>query len=246
MKEEIIDYEIDGKKYRGFWAFPSIEAETPAKRPAVLVAHAWMGQDDFAREKARMLASLGYFGFAVDMYGEGKTASNPEEAEALMLPLFEDRALLRKRILGAFEVVSHLPGVDQGRIGGIGFCFGGLTIIELLRSGAPVKGCVSFHGVLGNTMGPIHAKTTPIAKGIEGSLLILHGYNDPLVSLQDIVNTQKELSEAMVDWQMHFYSQTSHAFTNPQANDVKNGLVFQSRSCDRALRLMKDFFKERL
>lgn len=245
MKHEKVSYQIDGKFYNGYWVFPATEDITLQQRPAIIVAHAWMGQDSFARQKAEALAELGYIGFVADMYGEGKTASNSEEARHLMLPLFQDRALLQKRICAAFDVVHQHPGVDPSRIGAIGFCFGGLTVIELLRSGADIKGAVSFHGVLGNKVDSIEAKTVSIAKSIKGSLLMLHGSEDPLVSLDDILNIQKELSDAQVDWQMNIYSHTSHAFTNPQMHDKEHGLAFQPLSSERAWWAMIHFFSER-
>lgn len=245
MKNEHGDYQIDGENFKGYWSFPVEEEPAIQKRPAIIIAHAWMGQDQFARHKADALAELGYIGFAADLYGEGRTASNPEEAKKLMAPLFENRSLLQKRIRGAYEAVRRHSGVDPTKIGGIGFCFGGLTIIELLRSGADVKGVVSFHGVLGTKLGPVQAKTVPIAKGIRGSLLVLHGIEDPLVSQQDILDFQKEFSNADVDWQMNIYSHTSHAFTNPQAHDAENGLIYQPRSSERAWWAMIHFFSER-
>src|ERR1051325_7170045 len=103
MKHEKVSYQIDGKSFNGYWAFPEGEDTTVQQRPTIIVAHAWMGQDHFARQKADALAELGYIAFAADMYGEGKTASNADEAKSLVLPLFQDRALLQKRIRGALE-----------------------------------------------------------------------------------------------------------------------------------------------
>lgn len=242
MRQQTESYKIDNQTFKGHWAFPEGE---PYKRPAILVAHAWMGQDHFARHKAEELAKLGYIAFAADVYGEGKTASSGEEAKNLMLPLFQDRALLQKRILGAFEVVKNHPDVDPNNIGGIGFCFGGMTILELFKSGVDLKGVVTFHAVLGTQMGEFKAKTIPIAKGIKGSLLVLHGQEDPLVSQEDIQNFQKSFTEANVDWQMNIYSHTSHAFMNPEAHDIKGGLVYQPRTCERAWWAMIHFFSER-
>ena len=244
MRLEPVYYQVDGMNFKGYWAFPTFEGEVPGKLPVVIVAHAWMGQDHFAREKAQELAQLGYIGFAADVYGDGVTASNDEEAQKLMIPLFENRALLQKRIRGAFDTVCHHPDVDPKKVGVIGFCFGGLTAIELLRSGADVKGAVSFHGVLGTRMESIEAKTVPIAKSIKGSLLILHGHEDPLVSSQDIDNMQRELSEEGVDWQMNIYSHTSHAFTNPEARDKQHGLMFHPRNSKRAWDAMRYFLSE--
>ena len=245
MKNENTSYQIDGEKFKGYWAFPELEDLTIQKRPAIIIAHAWMGQDQFARHKADALAELGYIGFAADVYGEGQTATNAERAQELMLPFFENRSLLQKRILGAYNYVRQHQAVDPLNIGGIGFCFGGLTIIELLRTGVNLKGVVSFHGVLGSKMGPCQAKTVPIAKDIKGSLLILHGHEDPLVSLQDILDLQQEFTDAKVDWQMNTYSHTFHAFTNPQEHEMENGLMFNPLSNERAWWAMIHFFSER-
>lgn len=245
MKNEKFSYQIEEETFNGYWAFPQDEGREAQKLPAIIVGHAWMGQDHFARQKAEELADLGYISFAADVYGEGKTTSDPEEAQRLMLPLFEDRALLQKRIRAAYDVVRQHPSVDPAKIGAIGFCFGGLTVIELFRSGADVKGVVSFHGVLGSKLGPMEAKTIPIANGIKGSLLLLHGHDDPLVSPHDIASAQKEFTDAKIDWQMYIYGHTSHAFTNPQAHDRANGLVFQPLSSERAWWAMVHFFSER-
>lgn len=241
MITETITYECKGVALKGHIVY---SGEASAKRPAVIVAHAWRGQDDFARERAHELAELGYVGFAADLYGDGKTAQTDEEALKLMLPLFLDRSLLRERINAAFDVLKSHPYVDAAEIGAIGFCFGGLTVIELLRSGADVAGVVSFHGVLGDKLGEHKATLAPNAKKIEGSLLILHGHDDPLSSAEDICHIQDEFTLAKVDWQMNIYGHTMHAFTNPQAHDLKNGLVFEAIANMRSWREMCNFFEE--
>ena len=241
MKKEYVDYKCGDTLCKGYFAF---DPSSKTKRPAILIAHAWMGQDDFAREKAAYLTELGYVGFAADIFGEGKTANNPKDAAALMMPFFLNRKLLQERVNAAFETVKAHPLVDSERIGAIGFCFGGLTAIELLRSGAPVKGVVSFHGVLGNAMGDKKANTLPIAKNISGSLLILHGHDDPLVTLDDIVNIQTEFTTAGVDWQMHIYGHAVHAFTNPMLKDPKTGLAYNAKANERSWQSMRNFFEE--
>jgi len=243
MKTEIINYTVDGKTFKGFVAYdPTIKE----KRPGILVAHAWQGQDNFAKEKAKELAGLGYVGFAADVYGDGVSVDSNEKAEELMAPLFKDRASLRKRIVAAYEALRKLPYVDPKRIGAIGFCFGGLTVIELLRSGADLHGVVSFHGLLGFDMGKMKAKAEPNAKKLNGPILILHGHDDPLVSTAHIQGIQKELTDAGVDWQMHIYGHTSHAFTNPQANDKNLGLIYNQKAAKRSWQSMINFFQETL
>lgn len=210
--------------------------------PAIIIAHAWRGQDAFARQKASELAKMGYVALAADIYGEGIEVTTDDEAQALMLPLFLNRKLLRERIGAAFEAVAHLPHVDKAKIGAIGFCFGGLTVIELLRSGAPVRGVASFHGLLGNTLGNVKASTQPPAQNIRGSLLILHGHQDPMVNNQDILTTQKEFTDLGVDWQMHIYGNAVHAFTNPEVSDFKGGLAYNKLADQRSWEAMRNFF----
>lgn len=241
MHQESLTYTCGDMLCKGHLVF---DESLKTKRPAIVIAHAWRGQDNFARQKAEELAKLGYVAFAADLYGDGIEVKTNEEAQALMLPLFINRQLLRDRILSAFETVAQLAYVDKDRIGAIGFCFGGLTVIELLRSGANVRGVVSFHGVLGNSIGNIKANIIPPKKPIKGSLLILHGHQDPLVSKEDIASIQSEFTQLDVDWQMHIYGHTVHAFTNPELADFKQGLAYNELANQRSWQAMRLFFDE--
>lgn len=241
MKTERVAYSCEGINFNGYLAH---NEKLKEKKPVVLIAHAWRGQDNFAREKAEFLAELGYVGFAVDLYGDGRQVETDEEAKQLMVPLFLDRKALRERIVLAYHTASNLPFVDSEKIGAIGFCFGGLTVIELLRSGVPLKGVVSLHGLLGFTLGEKRATPVPSAQKLYGSLLILHGYRDPMVSHEDIEKTQAEFSQAGIDWQMHIYGEAAHAFTNPTANEPENGLLYHAKAEKRAIQTMRNFFSE--
>lgn len=241
MHTKQILYQYKDLECKGYLAF-----DTNTPRPAVLVAHAWRGQDQFARAKATALASLGYVGFAVDYYGMGQTADSNEEAEKLMMPLFLDRRELQLRLKAAFDCVRAHPMVDPDKIAVMGFCFGGLGAIELYRSGAPLRSAVSFHAILANEMHGQKAQTVPIAKGIKGSLLMLHGHDDPLVSDADIHSIQTELTDADLDWQMHIYGKTSHAFTVPEANDPSMGLRYNAKSDARSWQSLQNFLRETL
>lgn len=241
MNSEIIDYQCGNATLVGQLYF---DGKLSEKRPAVIVAHAWKGRDSFALEKAKMLAELGYVGFAADLYGNGKVVETNEEALELMVPLFLDRQTLRERIVAAYETVLEHPLADKKQIAAIGFCFGGATVLELLRSGVELKGIVSFHGLLGYALGEQKAAVPTAADQLSGSLLILHGYQDPLVSLDDIVNIQNEFASKGIDWQMHIYGKASHAFTNPNANEPQSGLVYDPLAEKRSLRSMKQFLNE--
>jgi len=238
MQENYISYQAGDIQCKGYL----VSHNKDEHLPGILVVHAWHGQDEFAREKARALAKLGYIVLAVDMFGNGKNATDDDEAMSLIGPLYADRELMQKRVVAAFDTLVKQPGVDKYRIGAIGFCFGGLTVIELLRSGTPVKSVVSFHGILSH----LGAKTVPLASNIKGSILILHGYDDPRVPMSDVLDIQQELNDAKIDWQMNIYGLTSHAFTNPNANDKNKGLVYSDKANKRSWIAMNNFFQETL
>jgi len=240
MHTEKISYLQGETKCIGFLAY---DDQVKPKRPAVLIVHAWRGQDDFARQKALELAGLGYVAFAVDLYGNGVSVTDDEAAQ-YMVPLFLDRPLLQARIIAAYECLRKLSPVDPTKIGAIGFCFGGLTVFELLRSGAALKGVVCFHGVFASEREGIKAKTVPISPDARGSLLILQGEQDPLVTPEDLQNVGKEMTKAGIDWQIHLYGNTMHAFTNPAANNPQTGAMYSAKAAKRAFRSMQNFFGE--
>lgn len=240
MHQESVHYFVDQEEHIGHLI---CAGDLKLKRPGILLAPSWRGCSQLAKKQAQILAELGYVAMIVDLYGNGKEAENDEEAASLMLPLFIDRALLRKKMSAAYQALRQYPLVFASKIAGIGFCFGGLAIIELLRSGEDLKGVVSFHGLLGNQLGEHHAHTVPTTK-IQGALLILHGHDDPLVSSEDIRSIQEEMTQHKVNWQMNIYGHTSHAFTNPEAQDVKGGMVYNSLTSERAWTAMQNFFNE--
>jgi len=183
------------------------------------------------------LAELGYIGFALDMYGQGQLGVTNEEKMALMQPLVTDRSLLRDRVRAAFNAVSVLAEVDTSRIAIIGFCFGGLCALDLARSGADIKGAVSFHGLLNR---PENLKS----ETIKAKILALHGYEDPMVSPDNVHSFCQEMTAAKVDWQVHMYGHIQHAFSNPDAHDSAAGLVYNATAADRSWQAMKNFFSE--
>lgn len=217
--------------------YSAVDDKIPGKKPAILVAHDWSGHNDFANKKAEELATLGYIAFALDMYGIGKTAKTKEEKITLMTPLIDDRAALRERVCAAFSVLKNIPDVDSARIGAMGFCFGGLCVLDLARSGADVKAVVSFHGLLHS---PPHLPN----KKIQAKVLALHGYGDPMVPMDQVKAFEKEMTEADVDWQLHTYGKAMHAFMNPDAQDVSSGTIYNPVAAGRAWFAMKHFFEE--
>ena len=207
------------------------------RRPAVLVVHDWSGRNTFACEKADLLARLGYVGFAVDMYGDGRVGETIDEKMALMQEVLHDRSFLRARIQSALDTVLAMDHVDRRRVAVIGFCFGGLCALELARSGADIRGTVSFHGSLNQADGVVN-------QPIKSKVLVLHGHNDPMVTPENVNAFCQEMTDAGVDWQVHMYGQTVHGFTNPLANDKTNGIVYNPIAERRSIQSMTNFFED--
>ena len=231
MKTETVNYQAKNIDLKGYVAFPDAD-----NAPLVLIAHTWAGKDEFVHQRAEELAALGYVGFAVDMYGNGKVGAATAENESLMTPLVSDRDMLKDRIVSALNYGKSLPGVDSSRAAAIGYCFGGLVVLDLARSGEDLSGVVSFHGLL--------MPSDISEKGIKAKILVLHGERDPMVPLDMVDTFQKEMTEADADWQLHSYGGTYHAFTNPDANDPNLGTQFNKSANDRSWQSMKNFFAE--
>lgn len=233
LQEQIVAYSDGSTTFKGLFAY---DASRPGPLPAILISHAWAGREALFDETARKLAQLGYAAFAIDLYGEGRTGTSPEENAALMQPLVQDRALLAQRMNNALTALAGQPQVDRNRIGAMGYCFGGLCVLDLARSGADVRGVVSLHGALkpsGLPAAPIRAK-----------VLVLHGHDDPLVPLEEVIAFQNEMTAAKVDWQLHAYGGTMHAFTNPHANAPAAGLLYNATADRRSWTSVLNFFDE--
>ena len=231
MKTEEIHYKVGDKNMVGFVAYPDSN-----NSPLVLIAHAWAGKDTFVHDRAKDLAMLGYTAMAVDMYGEGKVGADISENEALMTPLISNRDNLKQRIQSALEIGRSLEGVDSSKVAAIGYCFGGLVVLDLARAGADVKGVVSFHGLL--------TPSSIADDGIKSKILVLHGERDPMVPLEMVDNFQKEMTAVNADWQLHSYGGAYHAFTNPDANDPALGTQYNQDADKRSWRSMLNFFDE--
>lgn len=234
MKTKHIEYIHDNELLEGFIVYDETHTQ---KRPAVIVVHDWSGRNEFACNKAKLLAEMGYVGFALDMYGKNKIGNTNEEKTKLMTPLVQDRKFLRGRLFAALETLKKNEFVDHNRIAAIGFCFGGLCVLDLARSGADVKGVVSFHGLL-STPENLPNET------IKAKVLALHGFDDPMGTPDLVLAFQQEMTKAKADWQMHIYGNTVHAFMNPLANDPALGLVYNPVVEQRAWTAMKDFLNE--
>lgn len=230
-----INYSDKGVALEGYVAEPK---NVEGKRPGVLVVHDWMGLNDHYKKIADKLAEMGYVVFAADIYGSGVRPKNAQEAAAEANKYMSDRALMRERALAALGELKKQKNVDENRLAAIGYCFGGTVALELARSGAPLAGVVSFHGVL-------DTPTPADAKNIKAKVLALHGADDPFVPPAQVAAFQDEMRNGKVDWQMIYYGNAVHAFTTPYAgNDPSKGAAYDEKADRRSWQAMKDFFNE--
>lgn len=221
-----------------FEAVVAFDTDWEEERPGVLVIPNVLGQKEADNVKAEQLAAMGYFGLVVDVYGQGKrtTRESPDPA-VYMNALNADRALLRDRLHNVLAVLKGRQEVDAGRTAAIGFCFGGKCALDLARTGADLRGVVSFHGVYDP---PPFANLAPIRPKI----LVCHGWDDPIAPPEATVALARELTEGKADWQIHAYGHTGHGFTDASANMPERGVVYQPDANRRSWRAMIDFLEE--
>lgn len=234
LQHRLIDYRDGETLLEGRLAW---NEQVKGPRPGILIAHAWSGRSDYEDGKADALARLGYAAFALDLYGKGVRGGSPEENASLMQPFLDDRAMLQQRLLLSLDILRQQPEVDGSRVAAIGFCFGGLCVLDIARSGADLAGVVSFHGLFAapeNLRGS-HARAR---------ILVLHGWDDPMAPPEAVMGLAAELTALGADWQLHAYGSTQHAFTNPAANDPVRGTVYDEVADRRSWQAMNNFLDE--
>ena len=235
LKTQVVEYKHGNTVLEGYLAYDDA-VTTP--RPGVMVVHDWTGVGDYVKQRTEQLAKMGYVAFAADIYGKGIRPTNPKDAAAEAGKYRGNRPLLRDRANAGLAILKQNPMVDPNKIAAIGYCFGGGTVLELARSGAPVAGVVSFHGNL-DTPNPADAKN------ITAKVLVLHGASDPFVPEAQVNAFNKEMNDAGVDWQLIAYGGVVHSFTNPKAgNDKSKGSAFDAVADQRSFAAMKQFFGE--
>jgi dienelactone hydrolase len=234
MDLQPIAYEHEGTSLKGYLA----DGSGGRPSPGILVAHEGGGLARHTRERARRLGELGYVAFALDMYGEEDLAL--ERAMELGSALRTDIPRIRGRLAAALDVLTALPNVDPERLAAIGFCMGGAAVIELARTGAPLKCIIGFHA------GILDAPPEE-DEAIAGTVLICHGADDPIVPPGRIHAFTGALTAARVDWQLHLYGGVGHSFTNRDIDALGiAGFAFDRTADARSWRSMLDLFDEAL
>jgi len=226
-------YDADGVECIGYLALP--DGDGPA--PGILVSPAFSGLSDMERATCDRLAEQGYVALGVDYYSGGTLAANREEAAALMAKMQANRPLLATRMIAALEELRGLSQTKGQKLGAMGYCFGGKSVLDLARVGADFAAGVSLHGVYDAPPEP--------SKKMKAALLICDGWDDSLCPPEAKVALAEELSEHCDDWQMLAFGGTGHAFTNPKAS-VGNGFGYSESADRRSWRALSDFFDDAL
>ena len=237
MQAKPVEWTQDGTTFSGVLVYDDSDND---KRPGLVMVPNWKGVNDSAIAKAKQLAGDDYVVLVADVYGKGVRPKTDAEAGPVATKLRNDRPVLRARSLKAIEVLKAQAGkapLDASRIGAVGFCFGGTTVLEMARAGAPLAGVVSLHGGLGS---PLPAK----AGGTHPSVLVLNGADDKSVSKDDIASFEQEMNAAKVDWEFTNYSGAVHCFAEADANSPP-GCQYNERAAKRAWKALDEFFEER-
>jgi dienelactone hydrolase len=235
IKTESIEYREGSTACEGYFAYDDAKS---GKRPGVLVVHEWGGLGDYVNQRARMLAELGYVAFGCDIFGKGVRATAMEDCARISKPYYEDRSLTRRRAEAGLAQLRGHNLCDTAKVAAIGYCFGGLVVLEMARAQMPLNCVVSFHGQF---------ITPQPAKTIKARVLALHGAVDPVVPPAEVQGFEKEMEEAGADWQLVAYGGAKHTFTNfnlPRDLSPDLPFAYNEKADKRSWIAMKDFFAE--
>jgi len=210
IKSESVRYQLDSVSMNGYVAWDSVSDK---KRPVVMVVHEWWGLTDYTKSRVNQLAALGYLAFAVDMYGNGKTADNPTLAGELAGPFYKDAVMARARFDAGMAKALEYAVADSSNVAAIGYCFGGTQVLNFALLGDKLNGVVSFHGGL--------QTTPPFDKALlKSEILVCNGDADPFVPANDVTAFRKGMDSIGAKYSFIGYPNATHAFTNPDATEI--------------------------
>ena len=238
IKTQEVQYSSGGAKLKGYLAY---DDSVKGKRPGVLVVHEWWGHNEHARDRARMLAKLGYTALAVDMYGDGKFAEHPEKAGEFMNAAFKDWKGSKAKFNAAKKLLQKHSTVDRKRIASIGFCFGGAVSLRMAREGADLAAVVAFHSAL--------PTEPPVSPGkVKAAVLVLNGSEDAWLDPKAVAAFKQEMSGAAKDFQYLTLAGAKHSFTNKMADEFSkkfkiDNLQYNKQADKRSWSAMQNLFK---
>lgn len=207
IKEETVNYTVEGKTMKGFAAFPT---DSTTKKPAIIIVPEWWGVNDYVKNRARQLADSGFVAFVADMFGNGKIAATPNEAMSLTSKFYKDPRLALTYVNAALQEIKKINQTDKNNIAAIGYCFGGYIVLNAAKLGSDLKGIVSFHGGLGGVL--------PDKNLLKAKMLICHGDSDRFVTQKDVDLFKHQMDSIKAEYSYKSYANATHAFTNPESN----------------------------
>jgi dienelactone hydrolase len=205
-----ISYVVDTTTMKGYIAYPQ---NHNVKKPGILVVHEWWGHNEYARKRADMLADLGYVALAVDMYGDGKQAAHPKDAQKFAMSVMGNFETAKARFSKALETLKADPQVNPDKIGAIGYCFGGSVVLSMANAGMDLDAVAAFHPGL-------QLPVTPEKGQVKAKVLVCNGGADPMATEEQIANFKQSMEDADVDYKFVSYEGALHAFTNPVATEM--------------------------
>jgi dienelactone hydrolase len=236
LKEENITYTGDGVTMQGYVVYDSSKTD---KRPAVLVVHEWWGLNDYSKRRARELAELGYIAMALDMYGNGKTADNPDSAGKYSGYFYSHVDAAKNRFDAALAKLKSYNQADGSKVGAIGYCFGGAIVLGMARLGDSLAGVVSFHG------GGLNA-VPPVKDLLKAKVLVCQGGDDSFVPQPEVDKFKKQMDSIGASYTLKVYPGGKHAFTNPDATALgekfKIPIAYNPAADTASWKDMKEFF----
>lgn len=238
LKEDNVTYTVAGNdsvKYSGYVVY---DENIEGQRPAIVVVHEWWGLNDYAKMRARELAKLGYIAMALDMYGNGKTADNPDSAGKLAGPFYGNPQSAKPIFDAALAKLKSYPQADQTKVAAIGYCFGGAQVLNMAKLGEDLKGVVSFHGNL---------NVVPANKDLlKAQVLVCHGADDSFVPQAEVDQFKKSMDSIGAKYSFKSYPGAVHAFTNPNATAMgekfKMNIRYNAAADTASWNEMKQFF----
>jgi dienelactone hydrolase len=235
LKEENVTYTADNVTMEGYVVY---DGNKEGKRPAVLVIPEWWGLNDYPKMRARKLAELGYTAMAIDLYGNGKTADNPDDAGKYAMPFYQNPQMAKARFDAALNKLKTYSQADTNNIAAIGYCFGGAMVLNMARMGDNLKGVVSFHG---NLVG------VPLDKNLlKAKILVCHGADDKFVQQTEVEKFKKQMDSIGADYTFKVYPNATHSFTNPASTEngekFKMPIRYNPTADSASWNDMKDFF----
>jgi dienelactone hydrolase len=235
IKVEPVEYKAGDTTLKGVLAYDDSITD---RRPGVIVVPEWWGMTDYPKNRAKMLAELGYVALAADMYGDAKSTEDPKQAGEWAGAVRKDPVTEKARFQAAMDLLQQNARADREKIAAIGYCFGGGVVLNAARQGLPLKGVVSFHGSL--------ATENPAKPGeVKAKILVCHGGDDPMVTKDAVRKLEEEMKAAGANYQVKIYDGAQHAFTNPAADSHHiKGIAYNEKADKESWEEMKKFLAD--